>query len=458
MTQKVFISLVFILALSGVKGQSNFTLYNLNNIVQAQYENPAFRSSARIGVSIIPFSNVVNMNFLNSGFAIEDVLQTRPNSDSLDLTIANALLKMDDINYFDFDMRNEFLAFHYTGRFTSIRFTVNHVLHSSFGYPKGLLELGYYGNGSPETIGQRMALDGIGYNFLSYLEYGAGFSQKIGNKLVVGAKLKYLTGLASLQTETSTFGIYTDPKTFALTIDGAAKINTSNSAAFFDEQISPNLQEALTAFRSITNNGVALDLGVTFDVTDKLHLSGSLIDLGMIKWRGQVANYSIAPFEFEYKGIDLIQYLEDSSQIFDEIIDSLENLTSITESNEFYTTNLYSRFYLSGSYDIIDPLNIGVTWYNSFHSSRYRTGLNVSTNLKLKHWVTLSANYSFYNYGNSNLGFGANLRLGTFQVYALSNSVLALLQPQSTQRLDFSFGMSFQIGKTPEYRKNAADE
>ena len=440
--------------------QSNFTLYNLNNTPQSQYENPAFRSSARFGIAFPPFSGLSKFHILNSGFAIEDVLQTRSESDSLNLTIGNALAKMGDINYFDIDIRNEVFAFNYTGRKTSISVTANHVFNSSFAYPKALLELGYYGNGSPETIGQRQSFDQIGYNLTSYLEFGLGFNQKIGKKLVVGGRFKYLIGLANIQTEYSHFGLLTDEKTFDLTVDAEASINTSNSLAFFNsgQEFELDINELFSAFSGISNNGAAIDLGFTYDISKKIHLSGSLIDLGSIRWRNRVTNYTISPFEFEYKGIDLMQYLDDSVQVFNEIIDSLEQLSSIIETNSSYSSSLYTRFYIAGSYDVLDKLNLGVTWYNSFRTKRYRTGLNLSANLKLRHWIAATANYSFYNYGNSNLGLGLNLRLGTIQLYGMTNSFLALLKPEATRRLDFNFGMSFQIGKTPEYKKSAEDE
>ena len=122
-----------------------------------------------------------------------------------------------------------------------------------------------------------------------------------------------------------------------------------------------------------------------------------------------------------------------------------------------YSTGLYSKFYIAGSYDILNILNIGAAWYNSFHTKRYRTGLNLSANLKVKHWISLTGNYSIYNYGNSNLGLGASVRLGSLQIYGMSNSVLALWRPEATRRLDFSFGLSFQIGKTPEYKIGGDD-
>ncbi len=433
--------------------QESFSLYNMNNIAQSQYVNPAFRPSSKVGVSFSPFSNFVSFNVLHSGFALDDILQSRQNSDSLDLTIENALSKMAEVNYFDLDLRNEFFALNITGRRTGFNFTVNHILHSSFSYPKGLVELLYYGNGNAETIGRRLSFDNLGYNLSSYFEFAFGLNQRIGNRLVIGGKFKYLVGTASVETETSHFGLTTDAKTFDLTVDGQARINTANSAGFFEDS-GPNVSSVFSALSGVKNNGIAIDLGFTYDLTQKIHLSGSILDLGSIKWQESVENYTIEPFEFEYNGIDLVRYLEDSNKVFDEIIDSLETLTDIKTTNNSYRTALNSRFYLSGSYDVVKMLNLGLTWFNSFRSSQYRTSVNVSANLKLKHWVTMTGNYSIYNYGNSNFGLGVSLRLGAFQVYGMSNSMIALFRPESTRRLDFNLGMSFQIGKTPEYKGN----
>ena len=451
MKYSILIGLVFTFILTGGYSQSNFTQYNLNNMPQAQYLNPAFRSTAKFGFSIAPISNLVNFSAVNSGFAIKDVLETRPDSDSLDFTIDNAIGKLKSVNYFDVDMQNELFGLVVTTDKMSVNVSVSHKLNSSFSYPKDLLALAYYGNGSNETIGKRLAFDGLGYNFTSYLEFGLGVNRVIGKKgLVIGAKLKYLAGLANFETEQSQFGIYTDPKTFALTVDGAAKINTSNLTAFYDDGVNIDIREAINGSH---NSGFGIDLGATYDLSDKIHLSASIIDLGYIKWTENTESYKIDAFEFNYNGIDINKYLEDSAKVIDEIVDSLENIANVITTNGSYTTALKSKIYLSGNYRFTEQFNVSATWYNSIYSKKYRTALSIGANYQFKHWFAVSGNYSIHSYGGHNLGLGLSLRGGPFQVYAMSDALFALLRPEHSKRLHFNFGLSFQVGKTKGYEK-----
>jgi len=129
MKQLILIACVFVGSIA--QSQSNFSLYQLNNTAQAQYLNPAFRSSAKIGISVAPFSNLFNIQVLHTGFTLDDALATRPNSDSLDLTPAKLIDRLNDVNYLDFNTRNEFIAVTVTTKKTTINFTVNSVLNLS---------------------------------------------------------------------------------------------------------------------------------------------------------------------------------------------------------------------------------------------------------------------------------------------------------------------------------------
>ena len=293
---------------------------------------------------------------------------------------------------------------------------------------------------------------------MSYLEFGFVWNRKFGEKLVVGAKVKYLKGVANVQTANSNFGLYTDAKTFDLTVDGEALVNTSNTAAFYNDSVAIDNRQVRSAIKSSRNNGIAIDLGLTYDLTDKIQLTGSLIDFGQIKWKDNVTNYSIEKFAFKYDGIDLEQFLEDSTAIFDKMLDSLEQLADINETANAYKTKTYSRFYVGANYDVSNIFNVGLTWYNSLSYDQYRTAVNLSANLRVKYWLSMTANYGIYNYGKSNLGLGVSIRLATFQIYAMTNSMFALINPQSQRSVDVSVGMSFQIGKVKEDKKKLVQE
>ncbi len=451
--KRVFV-LFAILAVSSIKAQSNFTQYQLNNTAQSQYLNPAFRSSSKVGVSVVPFSNFFNLQILNTGFALDDALTPRENSDSLDLTPDNLLDKLNDVNYLDINFRSELFGLVVTTKKTTVNFTMGTVVNSGFSYPKDLLRLAFYGNGSEQFLGKRASMDNLGIDALAYFESGIGFNRKFGDKLVLGAKFKYLIGVGNIQTEKLQAGLHTDSITYELEADFSGTINTANPQAFQSNVSSFNPFSIIGALSGAGNNGYGFDLGATYKLTKKVRLSASLIDLGAINWREEVTNYNIEEAKYKFRGIDLFQYLVDTNAVSEDILDSITALATVQESNNSYSTRLYSKAYLGASFNVVKALNLGLVWYNSFNPVRYITGLNLSANLKLRHWVSASANYSVYNYRDSNLGLGLSLRMGPIQSFVMTDNIIAVLRPESTKNLHLSFGFSIQVGKSYEYDKN----
>lgn len=447
---------VFVFCFLGLT-QPNFTQYQLNNTAQSQYLNPAFRSSSKVGVSVIPFSNFFNLQVLNTGFSLDDALETRPDSDTLDLTPEKLLNSLNDVNYLDLNFKAEIFGLVITTKKSSFSLTVNSVVNTGFSYPKDLFSLAFYGNGSEAFLGKRASIDNLGINALAYLETGIGFNRKFKDKLTVGGKLKYLIGVGNLQTQKLQAGIYTDSITYALEGDFSGKVNTTNYQGLQDivNDISGSFNpfSMFSNLAGVKNNGIGFDIGATYKLGKKIDLSASIIDLGAITWRDGVTNYEVDEVKYEFKGIDLFQYLADSNAIFDDIVDSLETLTNYKETSTKYSTKLFTKTYLGGNFNVNKFLNVGMVWFNSFNPNRYITALNFSTNLKLKHWLAVSANYSVYNYRDSNLGLGFSARSGPFQIYLMSDNLYAAFKPESTKNLQINFGMSIQVGKSFEYDK-----
>ena len=83
------------------------------------------------------------------------------------------------------------------------------------------------------------------------------------------------------------------------------------------------------------NKGVAIDLGATFRLNDKLEFSGSILDLGMINWKENAKVYS-SEGNYEYKGLNLINLVEAEDTDFGQIADTLLSLIHISEPTRPY--------------------------------------------------------------------------------------------------------------------------
>lgn len=433
--------------------QTNFTLYNLNETAQAHYLNPAFRTKAKVYVSF-PLG-YQSFGVSNSGFTLNHLLQTRAQDDSLVLNPGLTISKMAKLNYLNGESTNEIFAFAFGVKDNYFSFGVANKFHSSLVYPKDLFVFGFEGNGK-SLLGQRASLDGMGFNLLSYVEYAVGYNRKVNEKLTVGGRIKLLSGIANVHMEKSELGITTDAESFALTIDGSAAVNTSGIKPFYDSLTPSNYNPSKKAY-NFSNRGFALDLGVNYELTEKIRLSASVVDLGSIQWKTENANFKTNNVNYTFNGVYINDFLNDSTSTFeDKLTDTLETIFSQQEDASSYRTGLYTRFYLGGNYAFHKSFNVGATLFNEIFNSKYRAGLLLSANVKVNNWFAATVNYSMYARSFTNMGVGFTIKAGPIQWFAISDNVLGFVFPQASKNFHFSTGLNLLIGNTDKQKESKA--
>ena len=417
-----------------VYSQKNFTLYHLNQTSQANYLNPGFKNKNRVYISL-PIG-MQNISLMHSGFKLSDLIETRAQDDSLNLNISNAISKMAKTNYLNAEMSNELLGFGFRIKKNFFSFNVTNRFQARFTYPKDLFVLVTQGNGK-DFLGQRASFDGLGFDLMSYVEYGLGYNRDVNDKLTVGGRIKLLSGIANIQTVKSQLGITTDPTSFDLTIDGGMRINTSNldTTALNDPS-----KIGLSAF-SFKNSGIALDLGASYQLLKKLQLNASLIDLGYIHWTTNVTNYVSSDVNYTFKGIDLNDTLAS-----DKLTDTIGKVFNQHQEHNAYTTKLHSKFYLGAKYEFNKYFYSSALLYNEIVAKKYTAGLSVAINARLRNWLYASLNYSAYGRSYNNVGFGFNIKGGPIQFYVMSDNILAFMNPENAKHVHASFGINIVVG------------
>lgn len=436
-----------------VLSQRNFSLYQLNTTAQSHYFNPAFKPSANVYVSL-PLG-MQSFGFSHGGFTFNDLLSSRSQDDSLEFTPSVAIDKMGKLNYVSMDLHNELFGFGLRVKKNYFSFGLVHRSQINFMYTQDMFRFVFEGNGK-SFIGERASLDGLGFNMHTYLEYGFGYNRQISDKLTVGGRLKLLSGVANIQTKKTELGITTDAEDFDITIDGAAQINTSNINPFVDSTQSSDFNPIPYAF-NFQNSGLAVDLGATYKLNDKISFSGSIMDLGSIKWKTNNRNFVTDDFNFTFRGVDLNEFLKDSSDVFQELGDSIQDAFNQTENTDQYRTSLYTRVYLGGSYQLTKQFSASALWYNEFILGKYKTGLTLAANAKLGEWLTATVNYSVYNRSFANLGAGFSLRGGPIQFYCMTDNLLGVMRPQGSKNWHVTFGMGLLFGKPDKEKDKTAN-
>ncbi len=428
-----------------IQAQKNFTTHGLMNTPQSHYYNPAFRTSAKVFVTVLPMQSI---GLSNSGFNANHLL-TRRADDSLEFNIANAIDRMAKLNFLVADAQNEILGIALNLNDQYFSFSVMHRGYASFAYPKDLIRLVFEGNGG-ELLGKRASLDGLGVNGASYMEYNFGYNREMFGKWNLGARAKFISGIANVNTRKSQLGIFTDENTFDITIDGAYHLNTSN---IFTDEGENDLAagDYIRSAYNFKNAGFGADLGATYEHSSNLKLNASVLDLGFVRWKTNTMNYKQDEIEYTFRGLEAKNFNSfDPDQEFQEIMDSIEKQLTLDPNRDSYFTRLPTRILIGANYQLTKQIGVGGMWFNEFTNKRYRPALVLSGNIQLKNWLSFTANYSMYARSFGNIGAGVSLRLGPIQWFMVSDNLLGYLDPMGSKNFHFATGMSVLIGKERE--------
>ena len=458
MKTKHFFSILAFFAAAPLFSQKNLSLYNLKGTPQALYANPSFIPKSKIYISL-PLG-MTSLGVSNSGFSFNDLF-TRRSDDSLVINTEEVVANLNELNYFNIENSIEYFGLGLKFRDMYLNFNVSSKLQTNFIYPKGLIQFALEGNGK-SFIGERASIDGLGINLNAYTEIGFGISKELTDKISVGGRFKLISGIANITTRETRLGIYTDPTTYAITIDGFADVSSSNISQFYEDTVSTmntkmkNLQSSILNFG---NMGVGFDLGATYKLNDKVSVNASIIDLGTIRWKNNVTSYKTEEFEYTFEGVNLNDYFNDSTdnngeRFLEDMKDSIPKMFNYEESNDAYSTSLYTKFYIGGNYQLNKIFNVGALILNEFVQGKYRPGFSLSANASVKSWLSATLNYNIYNNTFSNIGVGLSLKGGPIQFYLMTDNVLAFTNILNAKTANLTGGISIFIKDRDKKKKD----
>jgi hypothetical protein len=388
----------------------------------------------------LPVLSSVHLQYIGHSFSFDNMFSENSNgtyridydkiSDNLDSR--NTLALNADISLFYLGLnsnRNHFSL------------NINEKVTSSFSFDDDVGDLVIHGNAHPDLFERRISFNETTLHQNSYLEFGFGYAREINNKLTIGLKVKYLLGFANLQVKDLNGYAITSYDSIHLVHHGFDAYTTGESYFEDDGDVMDFLKDE--------NAGWAVDLGMNYNINDKLSISAAITDLGQIKWSKGTAQYKFNPADYSFKGFELENVIEkegESDKTFESELDSLEILFAADEFEDVsYKTKLSANAYVGVNYEFFPGHNLGAL-----------------TNLYMVEDDTRSAFALYYNYHPSNLfnavgnlqfrrnyvgiGLGASIKLGIFQFYATTETLTSLLAPSKASFLDARFGINIVFG------------
>ena len=459
--KKIIIALL-VFASGAVYAQQDLTLYNMRYLHQASFTNPAFFPECKVNVGI-PALSGTHIRLGNSGFVYKDFVELQSDN-TLTLTPINALGAMKELNYLDQEFRSDIIHFGFRLKqknYVSLNISVREQFRLS--YPQDIFTLAFDGNGltpaqagadpainNPDygLLGERADLDGFGIDMNVFTEIGVQYARKLleDDKLTIGFRPKVLFGATNIHTRTSEAGLYTDPYDYKIATDANFELNTAN----LDTANLTDPASYTDAGDSLINLGFGLDLGATYDITDKFQVSGSATDIGFITWKSNVNNYHLVGQD-TFRGVEgiegeLLGGVDSTGTLQEDLIEGLTDGFSDTTDADQYRTWLTARYNIGANYQFTERQNVGLLLNGHMIKRKLRAAMTLSYNYRLRKWIGFSANYSIYNRSFANVGVGLSLNLWPIQGYVMMDNVLAPFMLQNTKNVHFRAGINLTFG------------
>ena len=447
---KLLFFVLLLLLTSNINAQQELGLHFMHSVLQSAKTNPAFLPKDRI---IVGLPNGYFNLFHTSG-TINDILNTNTDGPTdVDVMAWVDLLKEQNLLNTHLELETFQLVF----GFDKFTLGLTHAVkfNTLFDYPDKYIQL--LGQGNAQFVGQTIEF-GPDLNMEAYNEFGLGMAYYLSDKLTIGGKVKFLTGIGSVETIKSDATLFTDEDIYQLEINTDYSINATRLLTY-DEGFELHIPSFGGKELFSGNTGIAIDLGIQFQVNDKLSLAASITDLGQISWKEDAFNYSSNITE-NYEGIviDFPALLRGESANFSSDADSIDfdNLFEFQQSNSSYTTSLPAKLYLSAGYRINDRVDVGGMFYSEFYKGNSKQAFAVSVSTRLIDQLIVGATYAWRQEDFANVGLNVVANLGPVQIFAVTDNILAAIQPYDKENVNGRVGVNFLLDKIWNPKKEAA--
>jgi hypothetical protein len=412
------------------------TLYQMHDITQSNFLNPSVASDCKWNIGFPVLGNIsiatglpIAYNDLGAGKEYIDV-------DKIMSTLQNT-------NFAALNLSLNILTIGYRMGDTYLQFTMNEKASTKVSFAKDLVELLLRGNAP--YIGKTLEAN-LALSLSLYREYGFNIAHDFGNDLWFGARAKLLFGRIGSQSVNNTLSLYTDPTTYALELNSNLLINASIPGTMeLDpgdgtiKRFNSELEVKHFIFNPV-NVGGAIDIGINKVFESGWKVSASLLNLGMIKWN-QSTHRLYQKSKMNYSGA--------TTRItnWSDFIDTLKSITNFNyNGNEAFSQLLVPEIMAGISYPVIDYLRVGATGYVGISSAGVPWALTATAFTDNTSNVYGALSYTVAKNSFVNIGAGIGVRLGAFNLHAMTDNLISLFKPDSHKYGTVQFGINFKFG------------
>lgn len=421
-------------------GQSDNTLHFQRQLFQSLQTNAAFAPKEKLVFGIGGIAGGLNFR----GPSFDDVL--REENGRRVLNVNFVISQMERRNLLQESLSVETIGA--AVRFDDLSIHIGHRIRSEgfFEYPRTLAQVIFEGNA--QFIGETIDLS-TNLQINSYHEFALGAAYQFGD-LTIGARAKYLNGIAYLKTVRNKLLLTTDEDAYQLTLDTDYLIRTAGLLDYraiddFDFNFGFQLDDFGTFFGN--NHGFALDLGAQYTLGD-LTLAVSAVDLaGSIDWTEEIENLRSEQV-LTYEGLDISEALTGGGVDFDNALDTLNQILEFTTDQVAFEEPLNRRLYFSLLHRVSEKLLVGgLLTFRERQLLDDEFGFTLSAQFQPIEALYLGATYASRRNDFDNLGLQVSYTLGPVQLFGMTDDVLSITSYQNRKGANFRAGLNLMFGK-----------
>ena len=313
-----------------------------------------------------------------------------------------------------------------------LTFDLNTRIEAGATLPSGLFKI--LDNGMPD--GSRRNFKSLRVCTQAYHELAFGYSLKLDKQLSVGAKIKYLSGIAAARTRIKKFEATSSLDALNINVNGKFDMSLpvqispkDDGTVSIDSIEMKDLATGEIIARSLPgfhNPGVAADIGAEYKIDERFKVSGSITDLGLIVWTKDLNNIKVKN-SYRYSGVN-IEFDEffdgiEFADKFDEIGDTLKNSFAAHASNKMFVTGTRPNLYIGGEYTPFRFMTVGVVSRTTFWLHNMTQNFNFTLNMKPFTYVSVMNGFNIDLKGCLTADFGFSVNMGVVQYYFMANGL-----------------------------------
>jgi hypothetical protein len=446
----IYIFLELFIVVSAV-GQQNNTLFLMHDLPQANIVNPAIPIKCKLYIGF-PALGSTHVNAYSSGFAAEDFVSPYA-GDSLQFNVQDVIDKFNNKEVIASELHLTLLTAGYRYYNNYFTFSINEKFNTYTVLPKKLLLLARDGNTQFE--GESARLDGLRVNAIHYREYAFGWAYTDNDKFNFGLRAKLLFGKGNIYSKPGLLRLSTDENSFNTYFNGSVEfyssfpveVSTDEDGKLQDITLQDNI-DVVKYFMNTSNIGAGLDVGFSYMINSNTTLSGSVLDLGLVRWKSDAYNYE-GGGRFSIRGDD-DNFGEGD---IDATGDSLARIFIPAVFQNPYLSPLVPTIYLGVTRTINEKLNVGSVFHSEVYQNRWHPSLTFSGNTKLTKHIFSSLSYTLQNNEWTNIGAGLGMHYGIMQFHVISDNIPAFFNLTNTRNVNLRFGFAILTGCKEKRKK-----